>query len=360
MDSMAETSETLPRKVLLTGSSGVLGTALSSALSDRGVDFVGFDLNTPTTPHVPEGAATRTCRGDIRDSNQVARLLTGVDTVVHCAAALPSNSSRDIVSTDVDGTRVMLEAAERAGVARFVHISSTAVYGLPHVTPTPESFPRTPIDAYNTAKIEAEQVCEQFRSQGLDVCILRPKTFLGPGRLGLFSMLFEWAAEGHNFPVIGPPGVRAQMLDVQDLVHAVLSILGSPASVFNATYNIGATRFGTLRSDFQAVLDESRFGKKVVPVPTAAAVPTLQLLAKCGISPVYDRLVHKLTADSVVDTTRAEEAFGFRPAYSNTDTLLRTYRWWLRNREAVQQLPSGTTHNSPWKQGALRLAKVAF
>ncbi|MFC7478770.1 NAD-dependent epimerase/dehydratase family protein [Luedemannella flava] len=80
-----------------------------------------------------------------------------------------------------------------------MHISSTAVYGLPDVVPTTRTTP-LPRRPYSRAKARAEEVGEEFRRYGLCVPMLRPKTFLGPGRMGLFAMLFEWAEEGHNFP----------------------------------------------------------------------------------------------------------------------------------------------------------------
>src|SRR5207247_4499838 len=142
-----------------------------------------------------------------------------------------------------------------AGGGRVVHISATAVYGLPRQVPTPETHPREPVDAYGRAKAAAEEVAEEFRAQAMCVPVLRPKTFLGPGRMGLFAMLFEWAEEGRNFPVLGSGNARIQMLAIEDLVAAIGSVLSAPAEAANDTYNIAAAEFGTLRSDFQAVLD---------------------------------------------------------------------------------------------------------
>jgi nucleoside-diphosphate-sugar epimerase len=259
----------------------------------------------------------------------------------------------------VDGTESVARAAQRAGVARLVHVSSTAVYGLPRHCPTPEDYPCEPVDAYSAAKLAAESVVLRHREQGLCAPIVRPKTFLGEERLGLFAMLFEWADEGRHFPLIGGGHVATQMLDVDDLCDALRLTCEGPDDVVNDTFNIGAREFGTLREDFQAVLDAAGHGRRVLTVPVGPAVAVLQALAALRLSPVYKRLVYKLKRDSYVSTEKAAERLGFIPRYSNREALLKTYGWWRAN-AVVARRSAGRTHRDPWKQGALSLAKALF
>nr|MDT0656795.1 NAD-dependent epimerase/dehydratase family protein [Micromonospora sp. DSM 115978] len=344
-------------RVVVTGASGMLGGWVVRGLSTRGLPVSATDLRPATDPsdRVPHTIV------DIRDRAAMTRVLAGADAVVHCAAALPSYPEPEIHSVIVDGTRTVLTAARDAGVSTVVYISSTAVYGLPTVVPTGEDHPREPVDAYGRAKAAAEQVCERFRADGLCVPILRPKTFLGPGRMGLFAMLFEWAEEGRNFPVLGRGDVRIQMCAVADLVDCVAAALTADPALTNDTFNVAATRFGTLREDFQAVLDAAGHGRRVVSVPVRPAVAALKLLRRTGLSPVYGRLVHKLLADSYVSTDKVRERLGFDPRYSNEETLLSTYEWWRERRpgDAGGQR-AGRTSRDPWSQGVLRAAKVFF
>ncbi|MCC2662177.1 MAG: NAD-dependent epimerase/dehydratase, partial [Geminicoccaceae bacterium] len=113
---------------LLTGGAGFLGINLVRFLLARGhtvrsLDIAPFDY--------PEKGAIDEVRGDIRDRTAVDRAISGVDMVVHCAAALPLYSRDEILSTNIEGTRIVLESALEQGVPRVVHISSTAVYGIP-------------------------------------------------------------------------------------------------------------------------------------------------------------------------------------------------------------------------------------
>ncbi|MGW2058026.1 NAD-dependent epimerase/dehydratase family protein [Streptomyces sp. NPDC001840] len=341
-------------RVVVTGSNGMLGTALVERLAADGCEVTGLDI-----VHRPDSAASRVVHADIRDAAAVREAVRGADLVVHSASALPSYPAEQIDSIVVEGTRTVLAESGRMDVPRVVYLSTGSVYGLPTQVPTPETLPRRPIDPYGRAKARAEELVEKARADGMVIPVLRPKTFLGPGRLGIFAMLFEWAEEGHHFPVLGSGRVRSQMLDVEDLIDAILLAANGPAETVNTEFNVGAAEFGTLRDDFQTVLDAAGHGKRVIGLPMRPAVATLGLLARAGLSPVYMRLIHKLRADSYMDITRIRKELGFAPRHSNREAILRSFEWW-RGRSRHQGFGTGRTSRDPWRQGALSLAKAVF
>ncbi|MEN3359931.1 MAG: hypothetical protein V7637_3913 [Mycobacteriales bacterium] len=344
-------------RAVVTGGCGMLGGSLVRRLRVADHQVCAVDLREPVEPV----AGARYLVADVRDTAALAGALAGADVAVHTAAALPSYPADQIWSVIVDGTAAVLAAARAAGLDRVVHISSTAVYGLPAVVPTTEEYPREPVDGYGRAKAGAERLCEQHRADGLCVPVLRPKTFVGAGRMGLFSMLFEWAQDGRNFPVLGRGDVRIQMCAIDDLLDAVeLALTADPAAA-NDTFNIAAGDFGTLREDFQAVLDAAGHGKRVISIPARPAVALLDLLQRARLSPVYGRLLHKLLADSYVSIVKAGQQLGFAPRYSNQDALLQAFaafRAQCASGEAAN--PAGRTSRDPWRQGLLRAAKVFF
>ena len=350
------TASVRPERVVVTGAAGMLGSHLVQRLTADGCHVHGVDLRPPSDPSAP---GLRYSQGDVRDAGLMRNVAADADAMVHCAAALPSSSTGDIRSVIVDGTASVLAAASHAGVPRVVHISSTSVYGLPKLVPTPEDHPRAPVDTYGRAKAEAEELAEKYRGDGMCLSILRPKTFVGPGRMGLFAMLFQWADEGRGFPVLGRGDVRTQMLAVEDLLDAIVAVLRAPGEVASDCYNGAAAEFGTIREDFQAVLDAAGFGRRVVSLPARPAVAVLRLLDRGGLSPVYGRLLTKLLADSYVSIDKIRTRLGFEPTFSNQDAILRAYAWWRDQRRGAARV-TGRTSRDPWRQGALSVAKVFF
>jgi nucleoside-diphosphate-sugar epimerase len=340
-------------RYLVTGGSGFLGINLIRYLLSKkhqvtSLDRVPFEY--------PERERVREVRGDIRDRSAVRKALEDVDVVVHCAAALPLYSAREIYSIDIDGTKTVIEESYAAGVKRFVHISSTAVYGVPDHHPLFEHDRLIGVGPYGKAKIAAEKVCESYRDR-MVVPILRPKSFIGPERLGVFALLYDFAYTGHNFPIPGRGNNRYQYLDVEDLCAATYKAATSRKA--NDTFNIGAAEFGTFGGDFQAVLDHAGHGKRVVSLPAMPAIWTLRALDKLGVSPLYPWVYETAVKDSFVSIEKAQKVLKWKPRYSNVDSLIRNYDWYVENLSSFSGR-SGVTHRVPWKQGAIGFAKWFF
>jgi nucleoside-diphosphate-sugar epimerase len=345
------------KKILVTGGAGFLGINLIRYLLDRNyksitsLDIAEFDF--------PEKDRIRTVQGDIRDSGLVRDLVPGTEWLIHAAAALPLYSEQDIRSTEVEGTRNLLQAALEHRVDRFVYISSTAVYGVPDSYPIYENDPLIGVGPYGQAKIDAEKLCEEFRAGGLCIPVIRPKSFIGPERLGAFELLYSWASEGRGFPVVGSGTNRYQLLDVEDLCQAILLCATLPKKQVDDVFNVGAREFTTLKDDFQAVLDDAGHGKRIVPFPRWLAVAALRILELLRLSPLYQWIYETAGKDSAVSIDKACRKLGFEPDYSNIDALLRNYRWYLENRDDIKEA-AGISHRKPWKQGFLAVIKAFF
>jgi len=350
-------TETTPTRILVTGGAGFLGVNLVRYLLDRGHAVTSLDLE-PFTYADCRDRITEV-QGDIRDKAAVARAMQGCAQVVHCAAALPLYKPEDIMTTDLDGTRNVLEAAEKAGVPRVVHVSSTAVYGIPDHHPLLETDRLEGVGPYGEAKVKAEAVCLEFQQRGMCVPIVRPKSFIGPERLGVFALFYDWARTGHGFPMIGNGKNRYQLLDVEDLCDAIYLCLTLDRDKVNDIFNIGAREFTTMREDYQAVLDVAGFGKKISGFPATPVIYTLKLLEALKLSPLYKWVYETASKDSFVSIEKAERVLGFVPKYSNKDALVRNYRWYLEHLPEFENA-SGVSHRVPWKQGILRFAKVFF
>ena len=346
-------------KVLVTGGSGFLGINLIRFLRAKGVDEIRvLDIADFDYPEKNEPWLKFTL-GDVRDIPAVEKITEGCDVVVHCAAALPLYSERDIFTTEVDGSRNVLNAARKFGLDRHVQISSTAVYGVPKKHPIYETDPMIGVGPYGHAKIEAEDVCRAARKEGYCVPIIRPKSFIGPERLGVFALFYDWAYTGHGFPMIGSGNNRYQLMDVEDLCAAIWAAMTYPKDAVNTEFNIGAKDFTTMREDYQAVLDKAGYGKKIHGTPVKPIVFILRILEALKLSPLYPWVYETASTDSFVSIEKAEKTLDFKPKYSNKDALIRNYEWYVAHLSEFAG-KSGVSHRVPWKQGLLAVAKLFF
>ncbi|HXV03477.1 MAG TPA: NAD-dependent epimerase/dehydratase family protein [Gaiellaceae bacterium] len=336
----------------ISGGAGFLGLHLARRLLAEGHEVRSLDLVPLNAP----GLDVQEVRGDIRDETAARELVDGARILVHAAAALPIRGGRgEIRSVNVDGTLTLLSAASLAGVRRVVFISSTAVYGVPEKHPIEEDDPLDGVGNYGESKIEAEEVCRAFMRRGLDCVIIRPKTFIGPERLGVFEILFDWIREGRRIYVLGDGSNRYQLLAVDDLVDAIVRSASRRAAA-GATINVGAKEFGTVRSDLQALIDHAGSLSRITPIPVRPAELVLRGLELARLSPLVEWHYKTAHRDSFVDVSRAEELLGWKPRLSNAEALIETYDWYLAHRDEVGS-EAGVTHRVPWDQRALGLLK---
>ena len=347
-------------KFLITGGAGFLGINFIRYALKKGDTVVSLDKELFDYPerNLPSGVV-KILQGDIRDMKKVDEAMEGVDVVIHTAAALPLYTEEEIMSTDVDGTKNILESALRHKVKRMIHISSTAVYGIPDHHPLFETDKLEGVGPYGKAKILAEEACLEYRRKGLCVPIIRPKSFVGPERLGVFALFYDWAKDGKNFPMIGSGDNRYQLMDVEDLCQAMYSASTLEMDKVNDTFNIGAKEFTTMKEDYQAVLDEAGFGRKIIGLPATPVIWTLRLLEAFHLSPLYKWVYETASKDSFVSIEKAEQVLGYQPQYSNKQALIRNYKWYCDNLSTFEGR-SGITHRVPWKQGILKVAKIFF
>ena len=334
----------------ISGGAGFLGLHLARRLLADGRDVRTLDVVPLDEPELERAVDER--RGDVRDPARVKELVAGADVVVHAAAALPIQASRESIrSVNVGGTENVLRAARDTGVRRVVFTSSTAVYGVPKKHPIEETDPLVGVGWYGESKIDAEALC---RVAAVETTIIRPKTFIGPERLGVFEILFDWIREGRRIYILGKGHNRYQLLAVEDLVEAIVRTAAEPAAA-GETFNVGATRFGTVREDLGALIAHAGSTSRLQPLPVKPAELALRALELMRLSPLAEWHYRTAHTDSFVGVSKAQRLLGWEPRLSNRDALTRTYDWYLANRERVGA--AGVTHRVPWNQQALGLLK---
>lgn len=342
---------------LVTGASGFLGYHMCKYLVSKEESVRGIDIESFAYPEITNKITF--FRGDIRNRELLEESMHEVDIVIHSAAALPLWPGREIFSVNVDGTRNILQTALDLGINRVVFISSTAVYGIPKEHPVDENYNQKGIGPYGESKIEAERMCLEYRDKGLCVPIMRPKTFAGPMRLGVFQILCDWAKDGKNIPIIGNGNNKYQLLHIDDLVEAIYLVSTAPENKANDTYNVGSTEFTTMKADLQALLDYAGFEKRVITIPAWMIIPVLKVLESLHISPLYEWVYETAGKDHYVSVDKIQNDLNWSPTKSTADVWIDTYKWYLEEYQNVK-IRTGISHRVAWKQGILRLVKVFF
>jgi nucleoside-diphosphate-sugar epimerase len=337
-------------RILVTGGSGYFGTILAERALAAGHSVRVFDVNPPSgSPASVEFAA-----GDIRDRDAVRAACDGIDVVLHNVAQVPLARDRSLFwSVNVIGTANVLLAARDAGVSKLVHTSSSAVFGIPEHNPVTEESPCRPLEDYGRAKLEAESLCRDAVRAGSDVTVVRPRTILGHGRLGIMAVLFELVAAGAPVYVIGDGSNRYQLVHAEDLADACLLAAGRPGP---AVYNIGAAEFGTMRETLQQLVDHAGTGSRVRSLPAGPARVAMRVLGDAGLAPIapYHWLLY---GESLYfDITRARTELGWEPTRSNAAMVIESYEWFLEHRAELAAM-SGSHHQSPARLGLLRVLK---
>jgi nucleoside-diphosphate-sugar epimerase len=341
----------MARSLLVTGGSGYFGTVLAEQALTRGDAVRIFDVNPPG----PTLAGADFVSGDVRDRAAVRGACDGVDVVFHNVAQVPLAKDRLLFDeVNVGGTANLLVAARDARVAKVVHTSSSAVFGIPERNPVTEDSPCRPLEAYGRAKLRAELLCHDAVASGLDVTIVRPRTVLGHGRLGVIALLFEFVADGAPVFVLGRGNNRYQLVHAADLADACLRA-GDRAGP--SVYNVGALEFGTMRETLQALVDHAQTGSRVRSLPVAPARVVMRSLASLGLAPFapYHWLLY---GESLFfDSTRARTELGWEPQHSNASMVIESYEWFLAHRLESDDA-ARSHHQSPVRPGLVRALKA--
>ncbi len=342
-------------KILITGGAGFLGCHLVNEFYKKGIkDIDILDIADYIKEEYPE--ETGYFNIDVRDRNKLEEVIKNgkYDFIIHAAAALPLWKKEDIYTTTIDGTKNVLELAKKYGVKRVTYISSTAVYGVPKYHPIYENSPRVGVGAYGEAKIKAEDICFEAQKDMI-VPIIRPKTFIGTARLGVFQILYDWVESGKRIPVIGNGKNRYQLLEVEDLTEAIYLTLTEDEQKVNDVFNVGAEEFKTVREDVGALCEYAKSGAKVMPIPSILAKPPLALFEALKLSPLYKWVYGTADKESFVSVDKIKKALGWKAKYSNAQALIRSYQWYLDNKDKIKDV--GVTHRVGWDQGILKFFK---
>lgn len=333
----------------MTGGSGFLGNLIARKLVEAG-EFVKV-LDVWKDDSQPKEIEFFNC--DIRDEYRVNKIMHDIDYVHHTVALVPlTKSGKEFWTVNVEGSKNVAQAAKRNGIRNFVHMSSSAIYGAPKQLPITKKTEPSPIEIYGKGKLAGELAVKSiFRDSDTNLVIIRPRTIIGPGRLGIFEILFKWISKNIDVYTIGSGENLFQFVHAHDLMSAYMLAFKNQ---YSGEFNVGTENFGTLKEALQNLIIHAKSSSRVRALPKKTTISTLAIADSLRISPLAPWHYKTYDKDFYFELDEIKR-LGWISQYSNDQMLAEAYDFYSFG------MKFGTEDSSPHrraiKEGALSVMK---
>ena len=318
-------------RVLITGINGFVGKALGDGLVTN-----GYNVNGAVRSSVPADFPDTITKFVIKDIDSKAdwqKALDGVDVVIHLAARVhimkdtAGDALEEFRRVNVEGALNLARQAERAGVRRFIFISSIKVNGeaTPLGQPYTEADQPAPVDPYGISKREAEDaLCQLASETAMEVVIIRPPLVYGPGVKANFQSMMRWLDKGIPLP-LGAIHNKRGFVALDNLIDLIVTCIHHPAAA-NQTFIAGDGEDLSTTELLQRMA--AALGKTawLVPVPRRVLMCAASLLGKQAIA-------QRLCGSLQVDISKARDLLGWTPPVSVDEALRKTAQHYIRSRK---------------------------
>ncbi len=327
--------------ILVTGASGLLGHALAHHLAGETAP-VRVLLRKPDQAELFRGTSIECVQGSLEDVESLRRAAEGVEEIYHCAATSTDWAPWDVYySGNVSGVANLLDVAgEQPSLERFLHVSSTDVYGYPK-TVCDEDAPM--VDAglpYNQSKIEGEKLVWAASNEGLPVTVIRPATIYGPRDQDFGSDVYFHLKKG-DMPLIAGGKSAPGLLFISNAVDALIAAARSDKTIGKA-YNLRDETAETWRDYLDAFADKAGEKRTTLRLPFAFAYSMgwtceqINRLRGIASKPLLTRhSVLLMSRNAAFPIDRAKADFVFRSRVSFDEGVAKSVAWALAEHEAM-------------------------
>lgn len=319
----------MAERVAVTGATGFTGGALARRLAADGYAVRALAREPSRLAHL-DGVEVQA--GDLSDEAALAKLVEGADVAFHVAAMFRKEGAYDeFVKANYLGTVNMLRAARRAGVRRFVHVSTIGVHGSVATTPADETAPFDPRDPYQETKLRGEEACrEAMADGGMEIVIVRPCSIYGPGDLRMLKMFRLLLARRFFFVGHGRPNFHPVYID--DLVDGMLLAARVPQAA-GETFILGGPRYLPL-AEYVAIaarevgVPPPRLRLPYGPLETAARLCEATFVPLGLQPPLHRRRLSFFKHNRAFSIEKARRVLGYAPAVGVEEGMRRTVAWY--------------------------------
>jgi len=340
-------------RFVVTGGAGFFGSYLIAYLTTRGHEVLSLDLLPDRSGSCPA------VQVDISNKPLLEKAVAGfgnVDGIFHVAAILAHDRAQfpKLWSSNLEGTRNVMEVAEKLKISRVVFTSSNCVFATGYAQPVDESVPPSPIEEYGLSKLAAEELIASFAGR-VGAVIIRCPTIISAGRLGLLSILFDFVREGRRLYLLGDGSNRYSFVYAGDLAEACLLAITSDRT---GIYHIGSDNVPSLRQLYQDLIAFAGKTPRLVSVPERAAIGSLHLLNALSLSPLGPYHYRMLAANFVFANAKIKTELGWSPTRTNSEMLCEAYRYYIDHRQEILSQENQSPHRRPASAGILNLLRL--
>lgn len=325
-------------QILVTGATGFIGSKLVEELLNRNYKVRTLSRKPLETYKIKWSKVVMSIRGDLKNRESINKAVQGTDVVIHLAAQLGSwqAKEKDYYETNVEGTKILVEESEKAGIQHFIYISTAGVFGRLKQVPADEFHPCNPRYLYEKTKYLAEQYILNEIREGFPATILRPSHVYGPGDLNTLPLLLL-LKKFHFFPLIGGGRSFFQPVFIDDLVKGIICCLEHREVVRGKTYILAGKQAITFKDYIDLVV--KLLGIKVLTFPCPYIVARIvalinEFLAKLiNVEPILTRFrVDFFGNHQCYNIKRAEHDFKYTSKISIDHGMKQAIDWYRQFR----------------------------
>tara|TARA_B100001093_G_C26854251_1_gene1026639 strand:- start:2562 stop:3581 length:1020 start_codon:yes stop_codon:yes gene_type:complete len=321
---------------LVTGGSGFVGSLLCQMLLEQGHDVVNLDIIKDRKSLV------KFYNINILNKKEVEKIFieNKIDIIIHSCAEVPITKSKDFYKVNLGGTKNILECFIKFKVKKLIYISSSAVFGVPNKVPVAEGDDRNPVEQYGKSKKAGEDECLRYLSLGHNITIVRPRTIIGGGRLGIFSFLFDWIQSNSNIPVLNEGNNIYQFVNLRDFCEA--TIISSQIN-YKGSLNIGSSSYDTIKNNLNKLILKANSKSKLINLDNSIFFKIAYKLQKYNLIPLHEYHFKAYGANIFFNNDQTRKILNWESKYSDYKSLEESYFNYLNSFENKEK-------QSPHKQ----------
>lgn len=310
------------------GGNGFVGRYLSTELAKQGKETTVIDLHNNIDSRI-EGKVSY-FKADIRNVDELRTIpFSENDIVINLAAnqyhtKVPKNRHDYFFNTNTVGTKNILTVMSEKGCKNLIQFTTDMTYGKPLYLPVDIKHPQNPFGPYGESKKACEDICREFRKQGMKITIFRPRMINGPGRLGILVKLFKLIDMNLPVPTIGNGKNHYQMISVFDCVSAILCAIekGTP----NKEYNLGSAESPDITTLLKGIIKTAHSHSFVIHTPGKFVKLLLKLMDNIGLTIMYPEQFMIADEEYILDISETEKELDWHPQYNDEDMLIQAYK----------------------------------